>query len=110
MATGLSTIHLYHYNNYYNRIQKRFATVAEYASYELKTNGEDVPSPIKGVSFNSGNMVDTNQVVSRVSFEVSGAPDYAIVVSEDDPTQRTRWFVIACTRLRAEQYNLTTVS
>jgi outer membrane lipoprotein SlyB len=107
MATGLSTIHLYHYNNYYNRIQKRFATVAEYASYELKTNGEDVPSPIKGVSFNSGNMVNTYQVVNGISFEYSGAPDYAIVVSEDDSTKWSRWFVISCSRLRAGQYGLT---
>jgi hypothetical protein len=107
MATGLSTIYLYHYNNYYNRIQKRFATIAEYSSYQLSTNGTDSPSPITGVSFNSGNMVDTNQVVNRISFELSGAPDYAIVMSEDDNTKWSRWFVIACTRLRAGQYNLT---
>ena len=88
------TLYLLKYNNYYNRIVKRYETIQEYEN-------EDVLAAIGGVNFNPNNDIQTTQVVNYNG----ETPNYLIAVN-DDNTIASRWFVISHTRIRSGQYNL----
>lgn len=89
------TLHLLSYNNYYNRIIKREASLTEYIPYRLN-------APVENVNFIPNNDITTTQIIN---WDYSDAcPDYLIVADEN--TIKSRWFVIESERLRQGQYRL----
>lgn len=91
----LATLYFYDYNNYYNRIVKKEDTLADYAQYEI---GE-----IPNVNFIPNDDVNTEQIFNWD--EDSEIPNY-MIVSYDNETIASRWFIIENTRLRNGQYKL----
>lgn len=93
-----STLYLLHFNNYYNRIIKRFDTLSEYLPYAL-TSGPQ--TAITGINFIPGNYVSTTQLINW------NGPigDYLLVVDEDGNID-TRWFVMGHERVRQGQFKL----
>ena len=88
-------LYLLKFNNYYNRIVKKFDTLAEYLVapyYDL-----DV---VENVNFNPNDGVDTTQIVNS-----NGKFDYCIL--SDGITIESRWFILESKRQRNGQYLLT---
>ena len=90
----MANIYLLKFNNYYNRIVKRFDTISEYSSY-LTTD-----EPFTSVNFNPNDGIDTEDIKN-----ITEIPDYYIVADKDGNIS-SRWFVIECKRLRSGQYKL----
>lgn len=88
-------LYLLKFNNYYNRIVKKFDTLAEYLVTPYYNN--DV---IENVNFNPNDGVDTEQIINS-----NGKFDYCIL--SDGITIESRWFIIECKRERNGQYRLT---
>lgn len=88
-------LYLLKYNNYYNRIVKKFDTLQEYLILPYYNN--DV---IENVNFNPNDDVDTVQIVNT-----SGKFDYCIL-SADGIAITSRWFIIESKRERNGQYRL----
>lgn len=89
------------YNNYYNRIVKRLATVAAYKS--AATNNYD----ISGIQFNPNDGITTEQIVNWDNSNNNWEPDYMIVYDTDasnTTTIQSRWFIVEWRRTRAQQY------
>lgn len=85
------------YNNYYNRIVKREATLDDYIDYV-------VGSPVLGVTnWNPRDGVSTEQVLNSWVYDT---PDY-LVVTDDSGNIVSRWFVIESEYLRGQQYKVT---
>lgn len=85
------------YNNYYNRICKREATLNDYIDYL-------VGSPVLGVTnWNQRDGVSTEQVLNSWVYDT---PDY-LVVTDDSGNIVSRWFVIESEYLRGQQYRVT---
>lgn len=93
--TGLSTLYLLHYNNYYNRIVKREDTLSDYMPYVIG-------SPIQKINFIPNDGVMTEQIVNW-RYE---HPDYLLVVDEEGYID-SRWFVVSEIRERSGQLRLT---
>lgn len=89
----MSKLYLYNYNNYFNRIFKKEATLADYGTpiYTLSTT-----------NFNYNDGVDTSHVVNYDKQD----GDYLIITDDEDVIQ-SRWFVIENVRNRGGQHNLT---
>lgn len=89
----MSKLYLYNYNNYFNRIFKKEATLADYGTpiYTLSTT-----------NFNYNDGVDTKHVVNYDKQD----GDYLIITDDEDVIQ-SRWFVIENVRNRGGQHNLT---
>lgn len=92
----LSTLYLFKFNNYYNRIIKKYDTIAEY-----NKNSEN-PISIPNVNFIPNDYVDTIQVVN---IDDTIIPDY-LIVSENGTTISSRWFIISSERTSAGQVRL----
>lgn len=78
-----SNLHLLSFNNYYNRIIKKFDTLSEY------------PDPIKSfynVNFNPADGVDTK--TPALALDADYHPDYLIETSSWDGSIISRWFII----------------
>ena len=89
------TLHLLHYNNYYNRIVKKFDSINEYSDYIIQT--------IEYVeNWNPNDGISANQIVDNLV----DVPDYLIVCDENQVIN-SRWFVIEAKRTRSFQFNLT---
>lgn len=88
-------LYLLKFNNYYNRIVKKFDTLAEYLVTPYYNN--DV---VENVNFNPNDGVDTEQIINS-----NGKFDYCIL--SDGITIESRWFIIECKRERNGQYRLT---
>ena len=87
----MSNIYIVKYNNYYNRIIKKFDTLAEYQA---------LPNQVqRDISFNPNDGITTTQVVN---FRPKG--DYAIIANGTDIV--SRWFIIESKRERTAQYTL----
>lgn len=81
-------IYLFKFNNYYNRILKRFNTIDEYS------NNGDLLYIEESINFFPNDGLTTSQVVN---YEGSN-PDYCILV-DDGATISSRWFVLDSVRL-----------
>lgn len=88
-------LYLLKYNNYYNRIVKKFDTLSEYLVTPYYNN--DV---VENVNFNPNDGVDTVQIINNAS----GKFDYCILA--DGTNIVSRWFIIECKRERNGQYKL----
>ena len=89
------TLYFMQYNNYYNRITKKYKTVEEYYNNHNTIIKE-------GINFNPNDNVNT---VLTVNWTESWRPDYALV-ENPETLKFTRWFVISSTRTRGNQYQL----
>lgn len=88
-------LYLLKYNNYYNRIVKKFNTLSEYLVTPYYNN--DV---VENVNFNPNDGVDTTQIVNS-----NGKFDYCILADGNDII--SRWFILECKRERNGQHRLT---
>ena len=86
------------FNNYYNRIVKKYDTINEYEGF--------VSHVIQNVNFIPNDGVNTKHVVGSNVNTYSGAGDYVLVVNEYNQIV-SRWFIIEQVRDRAGQYTLT---
>jgi hypothetical protein len=86
------------FNNYYNRIVKKFDTVEEYESYVLHTQQDYnfVPNDNVNTQITLGSNVNT----------YNGEGDYVLAVNEFNEIV-SRWFIIESVRDRAGQFTLT---
>ena len=92
------TLVLLSYNNYYNRIVKREATLAAYLN-----NGATEIGSVSGVAFNPNDGVSTTQIVN---FDLSQVvPDYVLCVDEYNEII-SRWYILEATRIREGQYKI----
>lgn len=85
------------YNNYYNRIVKKFDTLEEYLQFQEyeESNANFVP--------NDG--VNTEHVIGTYSY--SGKGDYLIAYDPSTQEINSRWFIIDSVRTKSGQYKLT---
>ena len=86
------------YNNYYNRIVKKFDNIDDYADYMIDG------SPTQNVLWNPGDGVDTVQVLNLN--QMSEIPNYCVVCSDNDVID-SRWFVLDTTYNRRGQIIVT---
>lgn len=89
----LSSLYLLRFNNYYNRILKRYDSITEYEPYMLG-------SAINGINFIPNDGIHTKQVINW-DYEI---PDYLLVVQDNRII--SRWFVIESRRTLAGQFEL----
>ena len=89
-----------HFNNYYNRIVKKFDTLAEYLTLPYYDN-----VVTQNIAFNPNDGVDTKQIVNiPAGIRSELTYDYAILADGNDIV--SRWFIIDANRTRNGQYNL----
>lgn len=102
----MSTIHLLHYNNYYNRLVKLEDNLSAYQACQVRFNGRPTDpngntAIIEEVNFVDGDFVDTELVVNWQG----DLPNYLLVV--EDAHIKTRWFVVNAQKTRGGQLSLT---
>lgn len=88
-------LYLLKYNNYYNRIAKKFDTLAEYLVTPYYAN-----EYVENINFNPNDGVNTTQIVNS-----NYICDYAILAEGNQIV--SRWFVTESNRQRNGQYLLT---
>lgn len=88
-----------HFNNYYNRIVKKFDTLAEYLTLPYYDN-----VVTENIQFNPNDGVDTKQIAN---VPVGNEFTYDYCVLADGNTIISRWFIIDANRNRNGQYTLT---
>ena len=88
-------LYFLHYNNYYNRIIKKFDTLSEYLVAPYYDN-----CVIQGVAFNPNDSVETEQILNSST----GTYDYLIVANGN--TIDSRWFIMESKRERNGQYKV----
>lgn len=94
------TLYLLSFNNYYNRIIKKYDTIADYAQHAVFL------ASFMNVNFNPNDGVNTQQVLNYTVEDTEHAPDYLLAV--DDSNQIvSRWYIIEAVRNRRGQYNYT---
>lgn len=86
------------FNNYYNRVVKKFDTISEYEPYVLHVQ--------QNYNFVPNDNVNTQVVLGNIGNQYTGEGDYLIVVNESNEIV-SRWFIIESVRDRAGQYTLT---
>lgn len=91
------TFYLYEYNNYYNRIIKKQATIDEY-----NKNGTLLYS-LTNTNFIPNDGIYTEHIINYDT----DRGDYVVIVDDYTDTISSRWFVIESVRVRAGQYKLT---
>ena len=91
------TLYVLNYNNYYNRILKKFDTINKYADYVIYT--------LNGTNFNPNDGVNTTHVIGA-TVPYNGEGDYLLAVDEFNNIV-SRWFIIDGARIRGGQYQLT---
>lgn len=89
-------LYLLSYNNYYNRILKRFNELQEY------DDAGTILHAIGAVSFNPNDDIFTTVIVNHPD---DIHPDYALVCDEFNEIV-SRWYIIESKRTRAGQYSL----
>lgn len=90
------TLYLLKFNNYYNRIIKRYETVSEYLSASTHLYTEEQ------VNFNPNDGVYAEQIINYSGSEM---PDYVLIVSQEGIITG-RWFVIEAVRTRGWQFKM----
>lgn len=93
------TIYFLRYNNYQNKIIRKFDSIEDYSVEEVIYYQENVKN------FNFGNGIDTSFVLNKTwdAFEDQRNPDYA-VIEDDEGNVNSRWFVLSCDYQRNGQY------
>ncbi len=92
----MSKLYLYNYNNYFNRIFKKEASLTDYG-----TPIYSVGTAQKPVNFNYNDGVETSHTINYSGLE----GDYVIVTDNND-TIESRWFVTEMKRTRGGQNNI----
>lgn len=82
------------FNNYYNRIVKKYDTIDDYSTYAEKV------ASFQNINFIPGDGIDTTQILNWV---YDWTPDYLIAFDNDIVS---RWFIINSERTRGQQYKL----
>ena len=93
------------YNNYYNRIIKKFDTIAEYDAF-IGSGGNI--QEFYDIQFNPSDGVSTEQIVNWGNN--TWTPDYLVVYDDTAlpaAAIQSRWFVIEWVRTRTGQYKAT---
>lgn len=90
------TLYLFNFNNYYNRIVKRYTTLAEY-----NDNGNNLAG-ITGVNFNPNDGIYAKQVVN---YNGEAMPDY-LIVADEYGNIISRWYIIESRRTRGGQFEI----
>ena len=86
------TIQIYKFNNYYNRMVKRYGSVADYGS----------PLGVfENINFNPNDGIATEQILNYNG----EMPDYMLVIDEDGDIN-SRWFVMESQRTRSMQFKM----
>lgn len=84
-------LYLYNFNNYYNRIIKKYDSLNDYGEYLAE---------ITGVNFIPNDGISTSQIVNYEG----PIPDYLICVDRSNAEINSRWFVIEAIRTRNGQF------
>ena len=93
----MDRIYLFNYNNYYNRIVKKFDTIAQYKVAPYWKNG-DYEDLSLGFKYNDN--IYTTQVVN-----LEGSWNY-LILCDDQDNIISRWFIMESVRKRKGQYKL----
>lgn len=88
------TVYFYKFNNYYNRIIKRYDTIEEY--------GDPIGSQ-ENCNFVHGDGINASFTFNKL-ISVKDTPDYVIVLDRDNKI--SRWFVINSFKNRGQQDSL----
>ena len=107
------------FNNYFNRIIKRYTTLSEYTSHS------DSSYDFSDINFNPNDGITTTQVIGSttqqqtggpdpvpLAWEHNGNPDYIIAYETEQvgnatvTTIKSRWFIVESVRTRNGQYSL----
>lgn len=96
----LSYLYVLKYNNYYNRIIKKEASIAEYLDKDLDY------VYYQKINFYPKDGVSTTQVLNNISLVDISTKDYLIVANSSNNII-SRWFIIESMQTRAGQYELT---
>lgn len=94
----MKDLYLLNYNNYANRIVKKFDNLEDYFPYLIGDVAQNI-------NFNPGNGLQTVQLLNS-RYAAEGTPDYLVVADANTYDIESRWFVISATRTRGGQYNL----
>lgn len=98
MPVTMDTVYFYKFNNYYNRIIKRYATIAEYTSNATLLGKQE------NCNFVHGDGVNSSFVWNKDSSTID-TPDYVVVY--DYKGNISRWFVTNSFKTRDRQDKLT---
>ena len=98
MPVTMDTVYFYKFNNYYNRIIKRYDTIAEY------TTNATLLGKQENCNFVHGDGVNSSFVWNK-SASTTDTPDYVIV--DDYKGNISRWFVTNSFKNRDRQDTLT---
>lgn len=90
------TLYLLKFNNYYNRIIKRYETVTEYLSASTHLYTEEQ------VNFNPNDGVYSEQIIN---YNGADMPDYVLIVSPEGVITG-RWYVLEAVRTRGWQFKI----
>lgn len=94
----MRNLYLLNYNNYYNRIIKKFDKLAPYEDYLCA----DIA---RNVNFIPGDGIRTNVIINTLNFNIYNTPDYLLVVDNNGNIE-SRWFVLTAERTSNGQYRL----
>lgn len=87
------TIYLFQFNNYYNRVVKKYNAISDY-----QTNGKLVHS-LNGTNFNPNDGITTSHIFNYDG--AAGMPDYAVVWNNGI---ESRWYITECVRTQGKQF------
>lgn len=90
-------IYLLNYNNYYNRIIKKFETLEEYEDYLAA----DI---VRNINFVPNNFVNTEVIINSQLFNLYNMPDYLLVVNNELQEIESRWFILNSVRTSNGQW------
>lgn len=95
----MSKIYIYKFNNYYNRIIKKYNTISDYS-----TNGTLIYS-LASTNFNPNNGMETEHIAGTT--EYTGTGDYLIVTDGTvNDSIVSRWFILEHQRTKSGQWRL----
>ena len=97
------------FNNYFNRIVKKYSTVDDY-----KANSSSFLE-LSNINFNPNDGVNTDLVIGGptqlennkpLAWDDIGSPDYLLCIDPADSSIKHRWFILECVRTRNGQYRI----
>ena len=87
------------FNNYYNRVVKKFNILTDYSNWA--SNNNKYIKTLPQINFNPNDGVDTVQIINWTE---DWSPDY--MVADDGYGHLSRWFIKESQRLRGNQFQL----
>ena len=97
------------FNNYFNRIVKKYSTVDDY-----KANSSSFLE-LSNINFNTNDGVNTDLIIGGptqlennepLAWDNIGSPDYLLCIDPADSSIKYRWFILECVRTRNGQYRI----